>query len=43
MGKSGKPCERLIAPCCEARADMTVKIVVANAGDRKSVMFAESL
>ena len=30
--KSGKPCERLIAPCSAARRDITVKMVVPTSG-----------
>src|SRR5690606_23121492 len=33
--KSGKPCERLMAPCCCASADITVKMVVPTWGRRE--------
>ncbi len=35
--KSGKPCDRLMAPCCAARRDMTLKMVVPTRGRRESM------
>ena len=35
--KSGKPCDRLIAPCCCASADITEKIVVPTWGSREEI------
>ena len=37
QSKSGKPCDRLIAPHSAARRDITVKMVVPMAGKRESM------